>query len=208
MFYLGLDLGKKQDYSAIAVVERYEPIHAWQAPAGTELMVRHLERLPLGTPYPAVVERVRALVTSEELRHGCLVAADATGVGDPVLDILRGARLGCEVTAVTITSGSKATASGSVAAPACGVPKQDLIAGLQVILESRELKIAEGLAETGTLVRELMDVRYYSGMRGRQRIGADGSGEHDDLVIALALAVWRCGRGPKKKVIFGDKRLF
>ena len=29
---------------------------------------------------------------------------------------------------------------------------------------------------------------------GRVRIGADGCGEHDDLVIALALACWRAKR--------------
>ena len=29
---------------------------------------------------------------------------------------------------------------------------------------------------------------------GRLRIGADGSGEHDDLAIALALACWRARR--------------
>src|SRR2546422_8528732 len=87
-------------------------------------------------------------------------------------------------------------------------PKQDLIAGLQVMLESRELRIAKGLREAGTLVRELMDVRYYSGARGRSRIGADGSGEHDDLVIALALAVWKGQKGPRKKIGYGEGRLF
>jgi hypothetical protein len=36
------------------------------------------------------------------------------------------------------------------------------------------------------------------------RIGADGYGEHDDLVIALALAVWRAKR---RENGFGSQRL-
>ena len=33
--------------------------------------------------------------------------------------------------------------------------------------------------------------RYRCGLR----IGADGYGQHDDLVVALALAVWRARKG-------------
>jgi hypothetical protein len=36
------------------------------------------------------------------------------------------------------------------------------------------------------------------------RMGADGYGEHDDLVIALALACWRARR---REVVFGTQRL-
>ena len=53
MFYLGLDLGKKHDHTAIAIVEKR--MH-------TTLLVRHLERVELGTPYPAVVARIGEIV--------------------------------------------------------------------------------------------------------------------------------------------------
>jgi hypothetical protein len=56
MYFLGLDLGQKRDHSAIAVVERID--HRGK------LLVRHLERLPLGTPYPKVVERMTEIVQS------------------------------------------------------------------------------------------------------------------------------------------------
>jgi hypothetical protein len=38
-------------------------------------------------------------------------------------------------------------------------------------------------------MRELMNVRTTRKENGRERMGADGYGEHDDLVIALAS--WR-----------------
>jgi hypothetical protein len=84
------------------------------------------------------------------------------------------------------------------------VPKQDLIAGVQVLLERGELKIAKRLKEAGALVRELIDVRVTQGNKGRVRVGADGCGEHDDLVIALGLACWGFKRA---RNMHGSKRL-
>jgi hypothetical protein len=190
MFYAGLDLGQRQDHTALAVVERLEQARAYLTPVFDCLVVRHVERLPLGTPYPRVVERVRQVLANEELQGKCSLSVDATGVGAPVVDMLRGARLGCEVTAVSITGGEREHQSGSI----WNVPKRDLIAGVQMLLEQGQLKIARRLRDTGSLVKELMDVRMTMKGNGRVRLGADGAGQHDDLVIALALALWRAKR--------------
>ena len=90
MYYLGLDLGQKRDYSAVAVVERIDRFgeRLWGVRL-SELVVRYAERLPLGTPYPRAVERVRAIVQSGALAGNCALAVDATGVGAPVVDMLR-----------------------------------------------------------------------------------------------------------------------
>jgi hypothetical protein len=204
MFYAGLDLGQRRDYSAIAIVERKELMRAFQTPLFQGLLVRHVERIPLGTPYPRVVARVRDIVRSAELRGQCALAADGTGVGAPVVEMLRAAELGCEITAVTITSGEREHSCSWAGGAAWNVPKQDLIAGVQVLLERGELKIARRLRDAGPLVRELLDVRATPGRVGRMRWGAEGCGEHDDLVIALALACWRAGR---KRSGMGVRRL-
>ncbi len=52
MISIGADLGQAQDPTALAVAEVQPP----------EIHVRHLQRLPLGTPYPKVVERIGDLV--------------------------------------------------------------------------------------------------------------------------------------------------
>ena len=179
-FYVGVDLGQRQDHTAIAVVERTE-----------FLLVRHVERVALGTPYPLVVAHLREMVNRQELRRQCALVVDGTGLGGPVVDMLRGAGLGCEITAVTITGGEHERSGGG---QSVSVPKRDLIAGVQVALDKGDLRIARRLRELGPLVRELVDVRMSSGPMGRVRIGADGCGEHDDLVIALALACWRAKR--------------
>jgi hypothetical protein len=106
-----------------------------------------------------------------------------------VVDSLSRAGLPCEIVSVTITAGQKETRTGSN----YSVPKQNLIAGLQLALEHDELRIARDLREAGPLIREMLSVRVQSGF-SKVRIGADGYGEHDDLVIALALACWRARR--------------
>jgi hypothetical protein len=83
--------------------------------------VRFLERLALGTAYPRVVER-------------CTLVMDATGVGAPVLDLLRVANLACGVVPVNLTGGERESHSGGV----WNVPKGVLITGLLVMLEKKQ----------------------------------------------------------------------
>ncbi len=186
MNFVGLDLGQRRDHTAIAVLEC----------AGGGMVVRHAERVMLGTPWARVVERVRAIVKHPKMAGQCGLVVDATGVGSPVVEMLRGAGLGCEIVAVTITGGDKA----SQTAQGWSVPKRDLMTGLQLGLENGEVKIARRMREAGALVRELTDVRA-SGAR----MAAEGTGQHDDLVIAVALAMWK-GRQKKKFIVFEGRR--
>lgn len=75
------------------------------------------------------------------------------------------------------------------------VPKRDLMAGLQIALENGDLVIAKGIRDREALIRELIDVQVRRRENGRLRIGADGDGQHEDLVIAAALAVWVAKKG-------------
>jgi hypothetical protein len=193
MFYIGVDLGQKHDHTAVAIVERPERVSENQqriynalAPLPWELRVRRVQRVMLGTPYPRVVEMIREITRERLIKGDCAVVVDGTGVGAPVIDMLRAADLGCEITAVTITGGERQSGKGS---SWVSVPKKDLISAVQLALEKGELRIARRMGDVMTLVRELVDVQI-SGTR----IGAARAGEHDDLVIALALACWRARR--------------
>jgi hypothetical protein len=202
--FIGLDLGQKRDHTAIAVVEKDE--HAmglgWMPVGFQGMKVRWLERMPLGTPYERVVARVREIAMRPQLGHRKRVVADATGVGAPVVEKLRSSQIGCPITAVTITGGDAAKFAGS---SHWHVPKKDLMVGLLVLLEAGHLRISKGLKEAPTLVRELTDVEMRHKRGGHVRMGADGSGEHDDLVIAVALACWRARQ---REVGFGTQPLF
>ena len=81
--------------------------------------------------------------------------------------------------------------------PIHGVPKLDLVSRLQALLHEGRLKIHKDLAEAETLVRELQDFRCEFTAAGHLTFNAR-SGKHDDLVLALAIAVWRAADGGMK----------
>ena len=189
--FIGLDLGQSRDFTAIAVAERAELTGAWDAVAFAHrkvisLRLRYLSRVALGTPYPEIVEEVGEITGSAELAGHCHLVVDATGVGRPVVDLLRQARLGCRIMPVVITAGNGETQVNGY----YGVPKRDLIIGLQVMLQQRKLQIAAGMEYGEALVREMAEMRVKVTASGHEQYGVWREGEHDDLVFAVALACW------------------
>lgn len=176
MFTIGLDLGQSHDYTALAVLERSPPTYA----------VRHLQRYPLGMSYPAVVDQIFSLTTRDPLR-GSTLLVDYTGVGRPVVDALREARLPVTLIPVSITSGSTVTRGDD---GSYRVPKRELVTTLQALLHSRRLTVAQGLAEADILIRELQAFRVKITASANEVYGAIRHGDHDDIVLAVALACW------------------
>ncbi|MGH9584643.1 MAG: hypothetical protein ACRD4O_17110, partial [Bryobacteraceae bacterium] len=175
MYYLGLDVGKVRDPAAVCVLERrsvfvpgpFEPSDENGATT-VSYLVRHLERLPLGTPYTAVCERVAEIADKLEA-SGCALAdtiVDITGVGRPIFDLLLGSV--ASVIGVNFTAGKKpSTADGRI----WNVPKRDLVAGLVLLFQSRELRIAEKLPDAQTLVQELVNFRQTISESGKDSYG-------------------------------------
>jgi len=193
-YFGGLDLGQAQDHTALAVVEAAESKGKWDPvrychERKRELRLRHLERMPLGKPYPEMVARVGQVMRSGPLAAGSrYLAVDATGVGRAVVDLLRGKDLPCRLWPVTITGGDREVyAEGTYR-----VPKRDLLVGLQVLVQSGELRIAAEVPEAAALVREMVAIRVEVSEAGRS---GWRSGAHDDLVFAVALACWAAKRG-------------
>jgi len=187
-FFLGLDLGQAQDYTALAVVEqktfRYEP-------RPVEYHVRHLERPKLGTPYPAIVERVQDLMKSNQLLNRTALVVDETGVGAPVVDMFK--KVGLRPVAITITGGNSVSAGGG----GYHVPKRDLISTLQVLFQAGRLKVAAELPEARLLVEELLNFRVKINIKtAHDSYEAWREGMHDDLVLAVALACWYAEHQP------------
>jgi hypothetical protein len=144
--------------------------------------VGHLERLPLGTTYPAIVAHVSRLLG--KLPGGTELVIDYTGVGRPVFDLF--IYSGISPVGVLITAGTAEAHDGII----CSVPKLVLVSRLQALLHEGRLKILKDLPEAETLVRELQDFRVEYTAAGHLTFNAR-SGKHDDLVLALAIAAWR-----------------
>jgi len=198
-YYVGLDLGQSADYTALAVVQKVPTYDAQTARHGTELHLKHLERYPLKTPYTDIADRVKGLLsgppfTVPVLENGRVakptteLVVDKTGVGVAVTDLLKERRL--NHVAVTITGlGQKANRTGT---REYSVPKQDLVSALEVPFHKGNLKVAKGLEGWPKLREELINFR-----RKQNKVTAHISYEHwresdhDDLVLAAALASWK-----------------
>src|SRR5260370_16521671 len=112
-YFVGLDLGQTSEYTALAILERTQPsnqtdssemfgigrcsdpdsVPVYENTSNKEKFyaVRHLERFPLGTSYPTICDRVVDLFDEPPLSNGTLVV-DQTGVGRPIVDIIRKSR--------------------------------------------------------------------------------------------------------------------
>ena len=207
-FYLGLDLGQVSDYTALALVEKVkEPTgekRVWYSGNGASrryaerarlhreeditedrFLLRYLERLKLGTPYPDVARHVTELLATPELAKKTQCIVDATGVGRPVVDMLREAKVK-PLVAVTITGGDTVTRDGKD----YRVPKRDLVSTLQVLFQGGGIEIAEGLPLADVFVREMQNFRMKISIAGHDSYEAWREGDHDDLVLAVAMACW------------------
>jgi hypothetical protein len=129
------------------------------------------------------VRHVGDLLERSPLRGATELVIDATGVGRPVVDMIRQAKL--EPVAITIHGGDAVTFENG-----WRVPKRDLVSIVQVLLQTDRLKFAADLPIVGTLVQELLAFRVKISEAGHDSYGSWREGAHDDLVLALACAVW------------------
>ena len=195
-YYVGLDLGQARDYSALAIAE------ATGEGKDCVCLIRHLERWQLGTSYPAICSDALKMVNGAPLEKAKLIV-DATGVGRPVVDLIRPG-LGPRLCAVTITGGVNETREIIRGGSWWTVPKRNLVSTAQVMLQSRRLKIAASLPEAATLTRELEGFQVkIDSETAHDSYGAWRTGAHDDLVLAVALAIWGALNPSLNRVLVG-----
>lgn len=206
----GLDLGQVTDYAALALVHERAPTSAEIAALpearrrNPELAhdIPYLYRWPLGTSYTrviaATVARVRGVLARESGARACLIV-DGTGVGRGVVDGLAEALVAvpAEMVAVIITSGTQPRfdlrPDGN---QEWHVPKKDLVGAAQVLLQDGRLNVSPKLGEARTLTEELKNFRMKFTASANAQYEAWRDGDHDDLVLAVALPCWALLFGP------------
>ena len=214
---LGLDPGQRRDPSGIAVVEvssrpsgrtrtGRSPTSAttWEEPIReSTFTVRAVHRLPLGTPYETVARLTASIVRTirladaetpaDEATFGNLerprrlveVRVDVTGLGRPVFEMVERELLGSGARAIacTLVSGQGFERKGG-----WSVSKAYLTTRLQALLETGRLRVAAG-TDAEALLEELRTFEVRRSEAGRFLSGAFRSGAHDDLAIAVGLAI-------------------
>jgi hypothetical protein len=216
---IGLDLAQAFDYTGLVALQHHPGSSGDDAPHYVARMVERWRHRPY-TLLPSLVhraeEKLRRLAADQVLAvlgqgihpwHDVTVhlVVDASGVGAPVIDALVAA--GLDPVPIVITGGF---AVGRREGGGFTVPKADLVASVQVLLEGRRLQIPQDLPHAETLTRELANFRYDYTASGRMRFGAGpaggedvlwrGDGSHDDLLLATAIAAWHAETHPPPRL--------
>lgn len=224
---IGVDIGQRRDATAIVVAEGSRrktgktsthrkpagegamPGRIWEEWVDEELetvfLVRHIERLPLGTSYPRVAGRIaelaggvhdrvereletlRSWVDPNPERPPLHVLVDATGVGRPIVDLLRnGIGTAARLTGVTLTGGRER--KGGLRSREVTIGKEEFVSRLKSLTQTGRVHLPD-TQEGREIADELLDYEIRSTEKSSFLAGAFRSGAHDDRVTALGLAV-------------------
>ena len=175
IFSVGIDIGRVNDPTAIVVLELV---------GRTALHVAKCERLPLGMPFANQVSQVQSLLATPTIALSTYgVTVDATGVGAPVVEMMRAASIQ-GLMALSICSGTGDVRRGTVG-------KGDLVTGAQIAIQASCIKANSKMPGVAALVEELRNYRVKQNASTGNLSWNAREGEHDDLVLALCLSVYR-----------------
>jgi len=208
--YLGLDLGKTQDYSVLTHLKAFQ-IHKYEKDYDEKIIYRsdmgqdpidfyepiryrlqNCHRWELGTSYNTVVDDIINLLKLPYFKQNSTpLIIDATGVGSAVFDIFKSKNL--FPIAITITSGN------SMGENDIGytVPKQDLLDNMSIIVNQERLKINNKIQDKKIIIGELQSFEKTINKRGNISLEAENKSK-DDIVLSISYALWYAHRQLKQ----------
>jgi hypothetical protein len=137
-------------------------------------------------PDRQVVAYVSALIHQAGLREA-LIVLDGTGIGKAVVGLFNEAyrrdALGDYWPRSVVITGGREIADGLV-------PKADLVGRLQTLLQAGRLKVAAELPLADVLKTEMLAFRAKTLPSGAATYGSARERDHDDIVLAVAMACW------------------
>jgi len=187
---VGVDIGQRRDHTAFVVVEKERRAYTVDGKGikyGGEnhFVVRTLERMELGVTYPRITRRLTELDRRLRLlQFYPEFWVDATGVGKPVIDLLRTS--GADIKEVYLT-GSDQVVKGQWGLLHLG--KSLMVSRLQVLLQMERIRLPN-TREAAVLTDELLNYEIRVNENANAQFGSFKVGRHDDLATALGLACW------------------
>jgi hypothetical protein len=192
-YVAGLDVAQQNDWTALAILEK---VYSPEAPKGPpEIRLVALDRWQM--LYPDTLDELGFIFSDEQFARKVMLATDATGPGLSLYeDVVRDEKmLSCvgrdRITPVIITDGQEQDRDGRFRK----VPKHYLITRLQSAIRRHDIRVPKKLPLYDVLEGELegyeLKVREGSKRVSFSNNPRDGGPEHDDTILALALAWWR-----------------
>lgn len=163
---IGVDPGFRQDPTGIVGIFA----------EGGVFEIRCAYALPLGTPGDEIGRFLARLLEMAGREGFPTVLVDVTGMGTFFSELVEPHIRGlCRLWRVTITGGGRARTDGQN----LFIPRAELIGRLVALFEANRIRVPEQERELLLQLRE-----FRERPRGRAETG------HDDLVMAMAMAVW------------------
>jgi hypothetical protein len=197
---VGVDFGKRSDYSAMVILERlalepggprqpgriWPPVRPFDAPT---YIGHHLFRWDLGTAYTTIVQDVQGVLASGRLPRPVTLLVDGTGVGIAILDLFDIGLTTPSPIGVVVTTGSTTTQPRP---NEWHTPKSSLSLHLIAASEARPVRLVLGhrLPFIDAVKAEMQTFGAETTPTGHVRYEASRQQDHDDLLFALGLCIW------------------
>ena len=182
-YIISLDPAQLHDYSALAVIEKEGGIYRI-------VSLSRKQRLP----YTEIVAWAQKVYLNpkfrEDVAHPPFFLLDVGGVGRAIADMLTAAKV--PVTGIQLTGGEAETKEGNTHY----VSKSLLIGRFLRAWDEGRVKMPAAASFLDLFNSELRAFKGEMSSQGRVRFEAE-QGEHDDLVLAVAQAVWWGETRPK-----------
>ena len=186
-YWLGCDLGQKQDPTAVIVIKDYahpEWQNARQVLGKRHRVIVYADHF-IGYSYPDIVSHLIRTMTREPLRNSVQLVIDATGLGRVISDLLQEARV--EHIAMQSTVGQNWSRKGRYV----NVGKHAMIENLSILFSSSDLTFAKDLPLRDHIMSELETFQLEMTNAGLPIITQGRRGQHHgDLSIATAVAAF------------------
>ena len=208
-----LDPARKADRYPF-MITRHAPVHDGDD-VKTPLTIMYLDQWA-GLSWSASAERVNRKLGHASLYHNTDLLVDATGIGDAAIEPLYD--LGLSPIPIIVTGGNAVRqvmeGFGQVFSTPDGekmrgmrivkelhVPKADLVAAGQLMIEQRRIELADGLKWVDEIEKQLLHLNPKTTQAGNTRYESDDSKVNDDIAFCLILTCWWCLRRAKQGMI-------
>lgn len=212
-YICAVDIAKKRDYTTIQIYRDTPDVKHFPAESGRDpLVVNYLDLVfqakMQAVRYTEQVKRIRELLSSINMLHNHQLLVDGTGVGEPVVDMMREQGLmplpivftgGTEARPVYADFGKVFGSSGSSFGSFAGatvlkemhVPKEDLVHAGMIIMQQGRMRMAANLQHAEDFKLQL--TRFKGSVNektGRRSYNNETDEIHDDLVVTYLMASW------------------
>jgi hypothetical protein len=208
-----VDIAKKRDYTTIQIYRDSPDVRHFPQESGRDPMVINYLDLIYQTKMQAVrytdqVRIIRDLLNHLDLIKNCQLIVDGTGVGEPIVDMMRENGLmpfpivftgGTEARPVyadfgKVFGGSSASFGrfmGTQVLKEMHVPKEDLVHAGMIIMQQKRMRFASNLQHVEDF--KLQVARFKGPVNeksGHRSYNNETDDIHDDFVVTYLMAAW------------------